>query len=413
MSLESVKEYILSEISQFDIVDAHEHLAPERERVKMKVDVCTLFSHYTRNDFISAGMSPEEYRRMLDTSIPLEQRFSLLEKYLPYIRYGSYARAAFIALRDIYGFKDITRENYREISERMAEFNKPGIYREILVKRCRIKAALTQAGRTDYDEEYLIPVLPLDYVARVSNREEVAERGERLGFTIRSLEDYVSWIRAQLEKWQKEERVVGLKTVSLHRRPAPSPRRAEIAFNAVLRGNPTPDDLELLNLYLMEETFKICGELGLVVAVHSGVWGDFRRTDPRHMIPVFTKFPETTFDLYHMGMPWVRDTAIIGKNNPNVYLNLCWSHIVSPYMVRTSLPEYIDLVPVNKIIGFGADYNTSAVEKVWGHLTIARENIAYALARLVTDRRMTRQEAVEIARLWFLENPARAYNLKI
>jgi len=406
-------ERLVEEMGQLEIVDGHEHLPPESERVKLKVDVCFLFSHYTRNDLISAGMSPSEYERMLNPELSLDERFGILERYLPFIRFGSYARPAFIALRDIYGYSDITRQNYREISEKMAEMNKPGIYRKILVERCKAKFVLTQAGRTDYTEPFMIPILPLDYVALVRSREDVEKRSSEFGLDVRTLDDYIAWMRRRLETWKQNERVVGLKTSALPRKePPPTRQRAEEAFKAIMNGNATEEDKNDLHLFLTEETFRICAELDLVVAVHSGVWGDFRRLDPRLMIPQFTRHPETKFDLYHMGMPWVRDTAFIGKNFPNVYLNLCWSHIVSPMMVRTSLPEYVDIVPVNKIIAFGGDYSAPAIEKVWGHLVMARENIAHALASLINDGRMDLEQALWIVRLWFYENPARLYNLR-
>jgi len=90
---------------------------------------------------------------------------------------------------------------------------------------------------------------------------------------------------------------------------------------------------------------------------------DFRQLDPRHNIPLFQKYLETKFDLYHMGMPWVRDTAFIAKNYHNVYLNLCWSHIVSSHMTVSGLLEYFDIVSVNKIIAFGGDYTVYSLEK--------------------------------------------------
>lgn len=230
--------------------------------------------------------------------------------------------------------------------------------------------------------------------------------------TVKTLDDYIAWVKRRLETWKQNERVIGLKTSALPRKePPPTRQRAEEAFKAIMNGNATDADRTDLNLFLTEETFRVCAELDLVVAVHSGVWGDFRRLDPRLMIPQFSRHPETKFDLYHMGMPWVRDTAFIGKNFPNVYLNLCWSHIVSPMMVRTSLPEYVDIVPVNKIIAFGGDYSAPALEKVWGHLVMARENIAHALAQLIDDGRMGLDEALWLAKLWFYENPARLYGL--
>ena len=118
MTLDNIADYILSEISYIDIIDAHEHLEPERERIKLKLDVCNLFSHYTKYDLLSAGMTEEEYNQMINPGLPLDKRYSLLKKYLPYIKYSSYTRALFITLRDIYGYSDITDENYKEISKR-------------------------------------------------------------------------------------------------------------------------------------------------------------------------------------------------------------------------------------------------------------------------------------------------------
>ena len=113
-----------------------------------------------------------------------------------------------------------------------------------------------------------------------------------------------------------------------------------------------------------------------------------------------------------MGMPWVREAGLIGKNFPNVWLNLCWSHIVSPEMTVNTLKEWVDLVPVNKIIGFGGDYG-KPVEKVYGHLLMARENIARVLGDRVSRGLMSRGEALEIARKWFCTNPKRLYGLKV
>ena len=71
----------------------------------------------------------------------------------------------------------------------------------------------------------------------------------------------------------------------------------------------------------------------------------------------------------------------------------------------------MDLVPVNKIIGFGGDYNIP-VEKVYGHLVMAREDIARTLAGRVSRGLMNRTEALDIARMWFYDNPRELYRLE-
>ena len=410
MRLEATEQELYDAFCELPVVDAHEHLAPERIRTAQKMDVCDLFIHYTRTDFICAGMTQAQWERMHNKAIPLDSRWRILSKYLKEIRHGSYARPAFI-YADHLGFEDITKDNYVEISKRLQADNKPGIYRKILVDMCNIRTALTQAARTDYDLDFMVPVMPLDTWANVKSGKAMEERASEAGGGASTIDDYLDAVRKGLEKWISE-RTVGIKMVS---RPyCPPDRGKAVAAFDELRRNPeaTVSDMNPLRDYLMEEILDIAAELGLVVAVHTGVWGDFRELDPKHMIRIFGRHPKTRFDMYHMGMPWVREAGLIGKNFPNVWLNLCWSHIVSPEMTVTTLKEWIDLVPVNKIIGFGGDYG-KPVEKVYGHLTMSRENIARVLGERVQRGLMSKGEAVEIARKWFYANPKKLYGLKV
>ena len=91
---------LLEEISALPVVDAHEHLPPERNRTSAPVDVFTLFSHYTQTDLESAGMKQEQYDRMQDASVSLDERWELFEPFWQHIRYGSYSRAALIVARE-------------------------------------------------------------------------------------------------------------------------------------------------------------------------------------------------------------------------------------------------------------------------------------------------------------------------
>jgi hypothetical protein len=65
---------------------------------------------------------------------------------------------------------------------------------------------------------------------------------------------------------------------------------------------------------------------------------------------------------------------------------------------------------MNKIIAFGADYGVP-VEKVYGHLVMAREDIARVLARRIADGQMTDLQAIELAHKWFWDNPNELYGL--
>ena len=96
-----------------------------------------------------------------------------------------------------------------------------------ILEKYRAKAFLTQAGRTDYEKKYMIPILPVDFLERIDRPNVLKERGNRFGLNIRSLGDYYQYMELQLDKWVKEERVIGLKAVSNPFREPPSSVKAE------------------------------------------------------------------------------------------------------------------------------------------------------------------------------------------
>jgi len=410
MNYTKTEEFLIEAMEDMEIIDAHEHLPPEQVRTNAKVDVLTLFSHYTRTDLITAGLKPDQYDKVIDAEGDLDERWKLFKPYLEQIRYGSYARPALIAAKEFYGFNDITDENYREISERMQSQNTPGIYRRILRDKCKIRSALTQAGRTDYDDDLLIPLMPAGTYFDVKSAEDIAKKADSLGAKVASLDDYMEMAKKGVKKW-KAEGAVGLKMASTPNSP-PDRKAAEDAFNRIMSdgGQNRNVNRSPLQDFLRNYLMDVVAELDMVMAVHSGMWGDFRSLDAKNMIPVFPRHPNTKFDLYHLSMPSVRDAIVIGKNFPNVWLNLCWCHIISQQMTCSALDECIDIVPMNKIIGFGGDYSRP-VEKVYGHLVMAREDIATVLGRRVDRGLMSRDEAVIIARKWLWDNPKNLYQL--
>lgn len=411
MANSSLVQELIQSFSELPVIDAHEHLPPERDRVAQKVDVFTLFSHYTKLDQITAGLSPTDQEKVLNPELPLEDRWELFAPILESIRYGSYARPAFIAAREFYGFDDIDDETYRPLSEVIADANTEGIYRRILVEKCGIRAALTQAGRTDYDHDFLVPLMPIDMYASVRTWKDVAGRAEQFGETVTSLDDYLAIARKGLKKW-KDERVVGLK---MRAAPWGEPDRgkAHELFEELRTGAAKQlPDMNPLRDFLQASILDVAAQENLVIAVHTGMWGDFRTLDIHHMIPVVQRHPEVRFDIYHAGMPRVREAGVIGKNFANVWLNLCWCHIISPMMTRSLLNEWTDLVPANKIIAFGGDYHLP-VEKVYGHLLMARENIAHVLASRIEEGLLDREQAVGLARKWFYGNPKALYGLDV
>ncbi|MDQ1255454.1 MAG: Amidohydrolase family protein [Candidatus Hydrogenedentes bacterium] len=410
MRLTALENSLVEAMASFEIIDCHEHLEPESERLKAEVDVFTLFSHYTRGDLMVAGMTEPQYQSLFNTELPLDWRWTVFAPFWKQIRWGSYARAALLAAKKFYGFDDIDEDTYVPLSEAIQKANTPGIYERVLKDACNIRTALAQCNRTDLGSPLLTPVMPL-MPNEMASWYTIVEAAGKPVEVLGTLDDLLEALHERAIQL-KSEGTVGFKLMA-HPFGVPDRDEANEVFDGLHDGriqwlpasNPLRD-------FLVDQLVAYAAALDMPVAVHTGYWGDFRQLDPLHLIPMLQRNPNVRFDLYHLGFPWVREAIMLGKGFPNVWLNLCWTHIISQRFVMAALDEMIDLIPMNKILAFGGDYGLP-VEKVYGHLVMAREDIARVLARRIEDNEMTESQALALAKQWFWDNPVELYRLSV
>ena len=430
--LEQIKRELLCQIEKLPVIDGHEHMAPERFRLEQEVDVFTLFTGYTRGDLRVAGMTGPQYAALFDRSVAPACRWELFEPYWQRIRHSGYSQAILLAVRKLFGVEDLNAGTAEAVSRAMAEHNRPGLYDRVF-DACGIRAALTQWGSTETGNPRLIPLMPMPFFSEygcrwaslaqplIDNgafRPVVEAADSRMvwpafpeGAVINTLDDYLGQVHNYLRR-VKSGGAVGVKLAA---KASQAPNRAEaLALFGRLRdgADQTLPDSNALKDYVTDLAVGWATELGLPIAVHAGYWGDFRQLNPTHIIPLLQRHPKARFDLYHLGYPYVREALMLGKTFANVWLNLCWVHVISPLCAFEALDEALDLVPVNKITGFGGDY-ALPVEKIAGHLELARRNIAGALAGRLEDCRMTEAQAMDVARLWLFDNPKELYRLEV
>ena len=139
----TIEKRLYQAISELEIIDCHEHLGDEAQRVNEKLDVLSLFSFgpYTGQDLALAGLNQESQKKLQDPSVPLADRWQQLEPYWQKIQYTSYSRAISLAVGRFYapneadgpgGQAPIHAGNLESISQAMADMNQPGIYKKIL-----------------------------------------------------------------------------------------------------------------------------------------------------------------------------------------------------------------------------------------------------------------------------------------
>ncbi|RLD38858.1 MAG: hypothetical protein DRI89_13990 [Bacteroidetes bacterium] len=193
-----------------------------------------------------------------------------------------------------------------------------------------------------------------------------------------------------------------------------SKEKAEEVFSLILNNSPVnSEDLKALQDYLVHRILDLVDEFDLPVQIHTGLHAGngniITNSKPTHLANLFMEYPDIDFILFHGGYPYGGELGTLAKNFPNVYIDMCWTYVISPSYSERYLHEWIETVPANKIMAFGGDY--SFVEAVYAHSIMARQIIAKVLIAKVTDRYLTEQEAIDIAKMILRENAIQVFNL--
>jgi predicted TIM-barrel fold metal-dependent hydrolase len=358
-----------------------------------------------------------------DREADLSVRWQGFAPYLAAIRTGGYARAALEFVRDILGFPDLNQETYAAVSAELQKLNQPGLYDYVLKECCNI-AACIQCWQLDEGPypEYFYHLAPAPALVDLDSAAAVTRLGAACDHAINSIDDLLTCMTSKAEEWSAAAHIVGVKSAHAYGRSIAFARvargDAERVFSRVLRRTKTPlpaRELVPLQDFLMFELLARLEAVRLPMVFHTGLQaGNCNRianANPLHLQPLLEAFPRARIDLFHGGMPWVREIAVLAKYFPGVHLNMAWMHIISPVQARSALAEWLDMVPNSKIFGFGGDY--SIVEKVYGHLKIARRNIGLVLAEKIRTGAMSRQDARAVGRRLMFDNANEFYRLNL
>ncbi len=395
---------LLAYANTVKVVDAHEHLLSAEDHAKKYLSFYNFLSDYVKWDLQGAGGIPKKY--MITT--PKNEReaielFNAIEPYLPYVENGSYMLSVKFALKQFFGYDKITRENFLDIGKRLNEENTVENYHKIL-KDANIVKILEQSVEGNPYEKEFVTITPLGFQFKMEDSLTKMCRTNKA----MTLSDVVDFYETELGK-EKKRGSVGIKFFP-HVFIEPNDTVIAVRQLENIKNGASFNQLSTLARFIYEKQIDIAAKNKMVVAIHLGVWGNLNDKTPSILFPIVEKHPDAVFDIYHMGIPFIRETAFLGKNYSNVYLNMCWAHSVSESMVLNSLDEWIDIVPTNKIIAFGGDVITLP-QHVVGMLEVAKQNICRGLARRIECDRLDMPSAKRILADWFYNNPVRIYNL--
>jgi predicted TIM-barrel fold metal-dependent hydrolase len=377
----------------------------ESDRLKMEADPLLIFlPHYLSSDLVSSGMALDELNAIRTTGKSLEERWQSFLPFWEKVENTGYAQAIKIAARDLYGVSDLNSGTWKPLQQAMEKRRVPGLHQWVLKTRGGIGLSVNDVSTTDVDKD-LVPVMRFDDYATPQSRNDLSALSRRTMTAIHSLDNFLEALEAEFTSLAR--RIVGVKIGLAYARSLGFDKvtyaEAETVFNRIYQtrtyatvellpypGRPIAtrvpqgigfDDAKPLQDYIVHKIVQLAARHKLPVQIHTGLQEGneniIGNSDPTLLTDLFREYSEVKFDVFHAGYPYYRELASLAKNFPNVYPDLCWVHIISPAAARTILSEWLDTVPSNKILAFGGDYRF--VEGVYGHVVMARKNIAATL----------------------------------
>jgi len=415
----SAYETLLGYIKTLPIIDTHEHLAAFEAPLVGDV-LLKNFSHYLAQDVISAGLPQKIIDDVIcDCDVPVAEKWKILAPYWPFVRHTGYGRATAVAAREVYDIESVNAETVQEWHRRYTAANQNGgHYQRILKEKCNIETCVLDGWCHEVDRSFFVPaeqILHLTYGAE-GNLWRSAQAW--LGCTLDSFEDLLAAVDAHIEKRLTESAVCLKCTLAYHRSLffSETDTATAKADLEIMRKSTDPavhKSCHALQNYMMHHILKTVNRVGGAIQFHTGIQagnGNFLEwTNPIHLTNLFLAYPDARFDLFHIGYPFWNVAAVLVKNFQNVFIDMCWAHIISPEDSVTALSSFLDTVPCNKIFAFGGDFGF--IDLVYGHLHIARENVARTLSNKIAADRLDLDDAKFLAKRLFHDNPKEFFRL--
>ena len=414
---------LLSIMESIPIVDTHEHIPNECIRLTESHDFYGLYAANIGMDLINAGMSKEKSARLASAELSPGEKWDLFAPYYDLLRNSTPARCSEISIKKLFGMEPLrTREEAEELSHRLKDFATPGFYDKVIRDICGIERSI-RFGYGPTDKDYIPPVMYVSQLADLNKIEQITDNTEFMnGKWPSSLAMYVANATAFLER-QKAQGVIGIKLDPSYRRPydiaSVTDAAAQHLYNRILdsRGWRSAgigyDEAIPLQDYLINVFVGLASELDMTVIFHTGFqighYHDLEYSRPEKLGGLLNRYRTTRFILLHCGYPWVEEAAAMARHFPNLWLDLTWVHSMSDEIAARAVRTFVDIVPRNKVLGFGGDYYL--VENIYGHLEMAKHTIAKALAAKINDGALTLEDATLWCRAMLHDNAYGAYPL--
>ena len=411
---EKLERNLLQEIQKIPVIDIHTHIRPERPVARNLYQI--LADHHLVSELEKAGLKSEEWKT---PNIPEKDKVSKMIPYFQECKNTANFQSLRNLLTDLYGSEDpLSKQNWEKVyqlaEEKASERNWPTeILRDYAhcnhfgtshhVPKDERESPL-ESSYYSYTGEGILPYMNLlETVTGV------------LGELPSSTKKLKEGIEGYLGKSLSNPKVKCI-TISLpERMDIVEPSEGEVNRILASGKRKSQEERRLLSSYIFHFALKVYQKKKLNVVLAMGArWNFYRKPITtftsrtiQQLADLVFQYPRVNFFVLLSSQSLAHDLTILSAMVPNVIVAGYWWHTMYPVYIKRMLEERLEVIPMNKIIGFISDaWN---LEWLYGRLKMVKRETTRVLADKVLEGFYSEDTAIEIARKIFFENPKSLY----
>ncbi|MBQ3066217.1 MAG: hypothetical protein IJC98_08275 [Clostridia bacterium] len=426
-------------IAAIEANDCHTHIDAAHMVARGLHDV--MLYHMVISDLYSAGCPngsrlPEE-----PTAEEAERRIIEAIDYLPKIKNTSCYFALRIILKDLFDWDEpITHDNWRILDQRIKEYGaRPNRAREIMKKANIVKSntELWRGRDGEYDDIFTYSLewafftrdqwghfdTALLELEHAWNHDEpcpplpVTLTPDLINFKkkIKTLEDVEVAICHMLDKtpFDKIVTIASHLSSNIHYMKVTKEQMVEALAN---RENAGPKERDIYANYIFERYLDIYEERGYQIPLAFSMGAEPLPYETGTKLPsesiyelayVFAAHPKIHFNLSVASASTNQAMCTLCREIPNVSLNAYWWHNFFPTFIERVLAERLDMLAINKMIGFFSD--AYCMEWAYAKQVFIRTITANVLWDRIECGRYDEETALEIAKELFYGSASNIY----
>lgn len=409
-------------IDSLTVFDTHEHLIdPEMLKKADFLDFAMLFLENGYDDLISAGMPDTLFNTFFSPSLTPAAKWKIIGPYWKKSFNTANNKILIRTINDIYNINHLDSVTVSVLSETMKRSWSGEWFDNIMKKLCKIDFVIQDGQHIRQEKGYVKYAGRFNPWILVRSKYAIDSIAIRQIDPIYTLEGFVKSMSNAFEKAVTSGMAVTKIDIAYQRQISFDNVSADAArkvFKILVSGD---EDLRLsykdakpLQDYMIYQLLGMARDHKIPVAFHTGFQAGnsnyITNSDPSLLTNIFIAFPDLKFVLFHGSYPFGGELSALAKTFKNVSIDMNWTYDISPAYAERYLNEWIETVPLNKIMAFGGDQRM--VEMTYGSLLVAKKVVTDVLTEKVKDHYFSEEEAKTAARMLLHDNGMEFYNIR-